>query len=231
MPTTRNPLLACLWLAAALLAGAARGAEPIISEVMASNSTTLADEDGAFPDWIEIYNPDSAAVSLNGWYLTDNVAIKTKWQFPAVTIPGGGYLVVFASSKNRRDPAARLHTNFSLDADGDYLALVKSNGTTVVSEFAPKFPKQQENVSFGYPLRATTGNPGYLSKPTPGQVNSELSPIGIAEVPVFSQAAGPFRSAFNLTLSGASIISSKSAMSGSRRHTCATCSRRSRATR
>lgn len=203
MPTNRFTPLARCCLAAALFTGAVRGAEPIISEFMASNSTTLADEDGAFPDWIEIYNPDAAAVNLNGWYLTDSATNKIKWQFPAVTLSGGGYLVVFASDKNRRDPAGRLHTNFSLDADGDYLALVKANGTTVVSEFSPKFPKQQENVSFGYPERTTTGNPAYLSRSTPGVANSAISPVGIAETPIFSQAAGPFRTAFNLTLSGA----------------------------
>src|SRR5438270_12104437 len=87
-------------------------AQPVVSEFMASNSATLADEDGDHPDWIEIHNPDGAAISLDGWYLTDSAKTKKRWAFPAVTLPAGGYLVVFASGKDRRDPTRPLHTNF-----------------------------------------------------------------------------------------------------------------------
>jgi hypothetical protein len=187
----------------ALAGGAALWADPLINEFMASNSSTLADEDGAFSDWIELYNPDATAVSLAGWYLTDNATNKTKWQFPAVTLPAGGYLVVFASGKNRRDPAARLHTNFSLDADGEYLALVRPDGVTVVSEFAPRFPEQSANVSYGYPAGATSGPATFLSRPTPGAPNATARPVTISETVAFSPAAGPFRATFSLALSGA----------------------------
>ena len=103
-------------------------ADPVISEFMAANTRTIADDDGKFSDWIEIYNPDAAPVNLAGWFLTDNITLKNKWQFPALTLPAGGYLIVWASNENRRDPAKALHTNFTLDADGEYLALVKQIG-------------------------------------------------------------------------------------------------------
>lgn len=38
---------------------------PVISEFMASNSSSLADVDGEYSGWIEIHNPDASAVSLN----------------------------------------------------------------------------------------------------------------------------------------------------------------------
>src|SRR5437868_2645892 len=78
--------------------------DPIIAEFMVSNSNTIADVDGDSSAWIELYNPDAAAVNLNGWYLADKPTTKTKWKFPAVTLAPGGYLVVFASNKNRTDP-------------------------------------------------------------------------------------------------------------------------------
>ncbi|MBM3854276.1 MAG: hypothetical protein FJ399_14140, partial [Verrucomicrobia bacterium] len=189
----------------ALAWGAALWATPTISEFMALNSSTLADEDGAFSDWIELYNPDPTAVSLAGWYLTDNATNKTKWQFPAVTLSAGGYLVVFASDKNRRDPAGRLHTNFSLNADGEYLALVRPDGITVASEFAPRFPEQSANVSYGYPAGATSGPATFLSRPTPGAPNASARPVTISETVAFSPAAGPFRATFSLALAGAAI--------------------------
>lgn len=121
-------------------------AEPIVTEFMAANATAHADNDGAFSDWVEIHNPDSTAVNLSGWHLTDTAGNKTKWQFPDVTLAPGGYLVVYASNKNRRDPAAPLHTNFALSADGEYLGLIKPDGS-VASEFAPKYPEQSDDVS------------------------------------------------------------------------------------
>ena len=91
--------------------------EPFISEFLADNKASLADEDGEFSDWVEVHNPSVNPVSLNGWTLTDNRGNLTKWQFPDVTIPANGYRVVFASNKNRTNPAGTLHTNFqSADA-------------------------------------------------------------------------------------------------------------------
>src|SRR2546427_683181 len=124
------PILALL-----LAAPAVTRAEPSITEFMASNSATLADEDGDHPDWIEIHNPDATPVNLNGWFLTDTDKNKKKWPFPSVSLAANAYLVVFASGKDRRDPAHPLHTNFSLDADGEYLALVRPDGTTPATEF------------------------------------------------------------------------------------------------
>ena len=123
--------------------------DPFISEVMAVNGRTLADAEGDFPDWVEIHNPSAAPVNLAGWSVTDDPADKTKWQFPATTLPAGGYLVVFASDKDRAVAGQPLHTNFKLDGDGEYLALVKPDGATVASAFDPAFPSQYNDISYG----------------------------------------------------------------------------------
>ena len=139
---------------------------------MASNKTTLADADGAFSDWIELHNPDAEALNLDGWYLTDNATKRTKWQFPAMTIPAGGYLVVFASEKDRRDPSAALHTNFALSADGEYLGLIEPDGVTAAAEFSPAFPAQRADVSYGIGLNsAGVSAAGFLQVATPGAAN------------------------------------------------------------
>jgi hypothetical protein len=130
-------------------------AAPVISEFLASNSAGLQDGDGDFSDWLEIYNPDTVSVNLDGWHLTDNANNLAKWRFPAVVIPAGGYLVVFASNKNRQVVGQPLHTNFALSADGEYLALVAADGLTVVSAFSPKFPAQAQDISYGVPSNVT----------------------------------------------------------------------------
>ena len=109
-----------------------------ISELMAVNGSTVADENGDFSDWIEVHNPTGEDVDLTGWRLADSDA---EWAFPSMTLPAGERLMVFASDKNRRDPAGELHTNFKLSSGGEYVALLDETGT-VVHAFAPKYPDQ-----------------------------------------------------------------------------------------
>jgi hypothetical protein len=120
----------------------------VIAEFMAQNGATLEDEDGDTSDWIEVLNAGASTASLAGWYLTNLPSNLTLWQFPAVSLAPGKSLVVFASEKNRIDPAGRLHTNFRLEALGGYLALVQPDGTTKATQYAP-FPPQPEDYSYG----------------------------------------------------------------------------------
>jgi hypothetical protein len=157
-------------------------AQPFISEFMAANTKTLVDVDGDFSDWIEIQNPASTAVSLNGWFLTDNAANLTKWRIPNVSIPARGFRIIFASGKDRTNSAAQLHTSFSLAAGGEYLALVQPDGTTVASQFSPEYPAQQDDVSYG----SVQGTNYFFSPATPGASNvvgfiAKLAPPGFSE--------------------------------------------------
>jgi len=122
---------------------------PVITELMAVNGGTLDDEDRESSDWIEIHNPTSEAIELQGWHLTDEPDELTKWEFPDVTLSANDYLVVFASGKDRAVPGRPLHTDFKLAGGGEYLALVAPDGLTVASQFAPAYPRQYEDVSYG----------------------------------------------------------------------------------
>jgi len=109
--------------------------EVFISEIVASNDNSFEDEDGDSPDWIELYNASESPVSLTGWYLTDDSDDLTQWSFPATTLPAKGFLVVFASDKDRAVAGQELHTNFKL-----------------------KFGAQFEDISYGYPFVGSTGS-------------------------------------------------------------------------
>lgn len=155
----------------------ARENPPYISEFMASNTRTLKDETGQYVDWIELHNPSDAPVDLGSWALTDDPKNLRKWRFPSTNLPPRGFLVVFASGADRRVPGNRLHTDFQLSANGEYLALVRPDGVTISSEWKPGYPVQVPDVSFGG-VQIPNGNgwdPGpanvYFVKPTPGTPN------------------------------------------------------------
>ncbi|HUT09196.1 MAG TPA: lamin tail domain-containing protein, partial [Thermoguttaceae bacterium] len=132
------------------------GGALMISELMAVNSSTLADEDGDFADWIEIYNPSDTPVDLEGWYLTDDADDLTKWEFPSHVLAPDEYVVVFASDKDRAEPGLPLHTNFKLSGGGEYLALVEADGSNIAHEFSPAYPEQSTDVSYGYTFSSST---------------------------------------------------------------------------
>ena len=123
-------------------------AGPVISEFLASNQTSLEDEDGGRPDWIEIFHSGAEPITLGGWALTDDVEDLQKWVFPDVELTPGQFLIVFASGKDRRDPDAELHTNFKLSSDGEFLALVDP-ALEPVTTFAPEYPPQLPDTTFG----------------------------------------------------------------------------------
>ncbi len=176
----------------------------VISEVMSDNASTLADQDGEFPDWIEIFNPTLAAINLGGHSLTDDKSEPTKWVFPDLLLSGGGHLVVFASGKDRTNTAAPLHTNFQLDRDGEYLALI-SPGLVILHEFDP-LPPLDTDISFGL-LGGDLTTAQAMGHPTPGALN-DATPAPPAKVE-FSLAGGFFSEPFLLALtsvtSGAEI--------------------------
>ena len=163
-------------------------AAPRISEFMAINDRTLRDEDGATSDWIEIENPDVAPLSMKGWYLTDNQEDPTKWQFPDVTIPPNGFLLVFASNKDRTNPDSELHTNFTLRGDGEYLALVQPDGTTIASSYEP--PAQFKDLSFGVGSIGATLSSQPVAMGTQAKYHVPTSDIGTGwRMPEFDDAA------------------------------------------
>ena len=179
----------------------APSASLVISEFQAVNGSTVRDEDGDYSDWIEIHNRGQVPQNLDGWFLTDSALNLTRWRFPNVVIPAGGYLVVFASQKDRTNaPTGQLHTNFRLGAEGEYLALVDPN-TNAVSEFAPIYPAWKPGeVSYGRD-RNEPNLVGFFTMPTPGSPNQVGGPDNFAPDVVFSREQGTFVSPFNLSLS------------------------------
>ncbi|MBJ05912.1 MAG: hypothetical protein CMO40_02175 [Verrucomicrobiaceae bacterium] len=170
-----------------LLPAAPLQALPMITEFLAANDTVLADEDGDFSDWIEVFNPDSTPIDLGGHYLTDDAANLTKWQFPSgVTLGPSKFLLVFASDKDRGAEGSELHANFKLAADGEYLALVAPDGSTVLHDYSPAFPVQFDDASYGLEQLGDTTEETLVSEgdacevlvPTNGNLGTSWTQVG-----------------------------------------------------
>ena len=172
---------------------------PVISEFMAQNRGSLEDGDGNNSDWIEIHNPNLLPLDLGSYSLTDNAEDPFQWSFPPETsIPAGGYLIVFASQQERDDyvdPDGNLHSNFSLRADGEYLALVSQVSGSPVSEFSPAYPEQQQDLSYG--------PGGFYAIPTPGAPSQGSGVIDFVSDTSFSVDRGFYTDPFSVEITTA----------------------------
>jgi len=97
-------MLLALFSASAVVTADTQSQSVVINEFLASNGNILADEDGDYEDWIELYNPTAEPINLDGYTLTDKPDNPSKWTFPAVTIQPKGFLLIWASGKDRRTP-------------------------------------------------------------------------------------------------------------------------------
>ncbi len=145
-----------------------KGQNVVINEFVASNATIIADEDGDFEDYIELYNNSDSTVHLSGFYLSDDRSNPYLWELPDVTISPYDFLLVWASGKDRRNSQKPLHTNFRISRDGEPLLLTSPEGLRV-DEVAP-IPLAVD-MAYG---RSPDGYGSwkYLEIPTPGYSNA-----------------------------------------------------------
>lgn len=149
-----------------LIAGHA-WSQVVINEIMSSNSFTISDEDGEFADWIELYNTSENEVNLLGYGLSDNENNPFKWVLPNVTIAPKGFLLIWASGKDRKNINQPLHTNYSISAAGEEILLSHPEGF-VIDEIPPM--AIPTDVSYGRQPDGTE-NLVFFDIPTPNQPN------------------------------------------------------------
>lgn len=148
----------------------------IITEVLASNKITIADNKGQYSDYIEIYNKGDKPINLEGYGLSDDLFKLLMWKFPDVTIKPGQHLLVFASGKGVVDTDLEegyIHTNFKVAAYKETIVLSDPMGTILdwvtVSE-------SQSDISYS---RILSGEDSYSdeweesSRTTPGYPNTQ----------------------------------------------------------
>ena len=151
----------------------------VISEFMAINHSTIIDDSGDSPDWIEIHNRSMEPVSLEGWLLTDSPWDLTKWRFPNITIQPDEYMVLLATGCKAGIECSTdiaLQTSFALQSR-EFLALLEPDGRVASSYGSDKadYPEQRADISYG--LTSVDGSSVveslFMSQPTPGAANQQ----------------------------------------------------------
>ena len=125
-----------------------------ISEVMAANKATLCDGEGAFPDWLELYNGEDRSISLSGWLLERD---GKQWPLPDVSLGAGEYRVFLGTELE----------DMTIPRDGCRLRLLDGQGTQVDTL---ELPAMTEDVSA---CRLADGSLELTSFPSPGYENGD----------------------------------------------------------
>lgn len=107
----------------------------VINEIMADNETVVADQDGEYDDWLELYNNSSETLSLDNLYLSDDPTDLLAWKFPdGLTIAPDSYLIVWCDKDEEQDG---LHADLKFSSGGESAILSYADGTII------------ENITFG----------------------------------------------------------------------------------
>ncbi len=156
-------------------------AQPVyLNEVMADNQTAV-NNGGTYPDWIELFNPGSNAVSIANWSLTDSGS-QRKYVFPGgTTVPAEGFLVVWCDSTTNTTPG--VHSGFELSRDGEAVYLYDANTNRVD---ALGFGLQLADYSVG-----RVGGLWTLTTPTPNAANVAATLASVANLAINEWMANP----------------------------------------
>ena len=166
----------------------------VINEFVADNdsTSTIADPDGGYPDWIELYNNTDAPINLSGVHLSDKPDNLDKWSFPdGTTIAAGGYLIVWADED---EDQRGLHANFKLSKGGEAIYLSNAGDSTRIDEVV--FGPRETNVSTA---RVPNGTGDFVASHTTHGFSNDtpVSARNLAEelaLTVFPNPAGDFLS-------------------------------------
>lgn len=139
-----------------------------INEICAANTSVIADEDGDYEDWIELYNAGPESFNLEGHFMSDDEGNPFKFLLPERVLEPGAFILIFASGKDRAEPEGEVHTNFSLSSSGEPVLL-----TSPLAVALDAFPAVTlgANLSYG---RAVDGgvNLVFFTSPSPGESNN-----------------------------------------------------------
>ncbi len=180
----------------------------VINEVNYSNVSGQTDGFGQYSDYVEIYNPTAGSLSLDNYYLTNDITNLYKWKFPnGLTLnaapSASAWMVVWCSGRNLLEagPTGRWHTNFDIEQCKGQWLILSHLGVIKDSLFVKR--TKPNDTRGRYPDYSTPSNTGWkllqgagTNLPTfeASNNNPNIAPSSVylnyAPVPTFSTQAG-----------------------------------------
>jgi len=179
----------CLWC---LVGIQQLHAQIIINEICPDNTTVLADGNGNYSDYLELYNSGNESINLEGYQISDDVDELNKWVFPNILLAPDDYLILIADGESFESDY--FHIPFRLSKSGESLYLSDAVQNVVETIEYPAIP---ENLTYS----RLSDSEWQITLPSPGAVN-ENPTIDQLTPPVFSIEAGIFSATFELDISG-----------------------------
>lgn len=114
----------------------------LINELVVENGSQYVDPDepAETPDWIELYNPGPAAVSLDGLSLTDDKDLPQRFVIPSGLTLGAGERMMFLADDDKGQNTLRgnqppLHLPFNLNKSSAYVGLFGGEGSVRIDYY------------------------------------------------------------------------------------------------
>ncbi len=166
----------------------------MINEVCSNNFSLAPNETGEYTDYIELYNPGTEELSLEGYYLSDREAHLQKYSLSHIILPPEGYYVVWLDGLSG---TARGQEGFRLSRQGETVYLSNGKGQVIDSVTIPPLPY---NTCYG--RLADGGAKWSVMAGTPGSTNTDAAPLPTVALadPVFSMESGFYDTPFQLTI-------------------------------
>ena len=143
----------------------------MFTEVCVANIDQIIDYSYNYGGWVELYNPTSQDILLDGWYVSNDAGMPAKHQLTGYgTLRPGNYVCLFFdhnATEGEYGPDAARQVGFKLDRKGGSLFFSR-NGTDV--DLSLTYPESVPRCSYAR-TSLNADDWQYCGLPTPGQPN------------------------------------------------------------
>ncbi len=178
---------------------AATAGSLVINELMAANVDVYRDKSTNYGSWVEIYNPTTDNINLNGLYVSDDVSNlkKHKLSDDYDFIAAHGFTVLDFDHHEIWTKNSYRQIDDKLNCDGG--TIIISDGTTIISRV--DYPAALSRISYartidGGDTWGTSGNP------TPGKSNSANGGFATTQIdiPVIDTDSKLFKTSLSISV-------------------------------
>ncbi len=160
----------------------------LINEICSKNVSVIANDNGQYGDYIELYNPTKFNIRLSNYYVTDDLEKGPLLVSEDAIIPAGGYFLVWTETEEQ---------GFGIRSEGGETIYLLNYDSEIIDSVI--IPSLCEDTVYARDNSETGWSIYY---PSPLKENNETE-IRMVEAPEFSDEGGFYADGFTLKLNAA----------------------------